>query len=206
MLLREYCLVAFLALISNNLISQECSKLASILASNKPYHLANVYQDSLRTSLKSKVIGDKYLSSIISPDIHFRNLDDSVYNFDNFISPECSKLDSILASNKPYHLAKVYQDSLIVSVKSKISDNVILSAFNELNLNMEDRFYLIYNCRISKTKRKLYFSIIEYRRLFPNFPMETYEMTNCPTFYRRYNRARFKIEKGRFIFEKWEIE
>ena len=70
MLLREYCLVAFLALISNNLISQECSKLASILASNKPYHLAKVYQDSLIVSVKSKISENVILSAFKELDLH----------------------------------------------------------------------------------------------------------------------------------------
>lgn len=123
----------------------------------------------------------------------------------NLQSQDCSKLDSILASKKRYILGKIYQDSLIIAEKSKVSEKIILDAFNKLNLTLEDRFYLIYNCQLRKKKRKLSFNIIEYRKDFNNQLFEGYEWTGCSNFYRCYNKAIFKIKKGKLVFVKWEM-
>jgi hypothetical protein len=69
-----------------------------------------------------------------------------------------------------------------------------------------DRFYLIYNCQLQNRKNKLHFNIIEYRKDTSKRLIEGYEWTNCHTFYRRYNKAIFKIENGKVVFEKWELE
>jgi hypothetical protein len=121
-------------------------------------------------------------------------------------SQNCSSLDSILSNNKKYLLGKIYQDSLIITAKSKVPDSIILKAFDMLELISMDRFYLIYNCKQNRKKNKLSFSIIEYRKDYNKRLIESYEWTNCPNFYRRYNKAFFKIENGKLIFEKWELE
>ena len=204
----KYYLVASLFIICSNLVAHECSKMDSRIVSNKPFYFAKIHQDSSFTSKKSKVIniidfGALLDTMLISNAELLSTRVDSAYNY---VSQQCSTFDSMLATNKPFHFANVYQDSLIIAVKSKVADSIIFAAFNELGLNMKNCFYLIFNCRISKNKRKLYFDIFEYRKDDPYQLIEGYEWTNCPTFYRCYNGAFFKIKKGKIIFDKWKIE
>lgn len=208
----KYYLVASLFIICSNLVAHECSKMDSRIVSNKPFYFAKIHQDSSFTSKKSKVININDFDALdfdalidgmrqSSPKIIIH--DDSAYHY---VSQQCSTFDSMLATNKPFHFANVFQDSLIIPVKSKVADSIIFAAFKELNLSKKNCFYLIFNCRISKNKSKLYFDVIEYRKDDPYQLIEGYAWTNCPKFYRCYNGAFFKIKKGKIIFDKWKIE
>jgi hypothetical protein len=124
----------------------------------------------------------------------------------NVYSQSCFKLDSILASSKKYIIGTINQDTLIVEVKLKVSEKMISDAFNSLELNFENRFYLVYNCKIQKKKQTMSFNIIEYRKEYKGSLIEGYEWTSCATFYRRFNKAYFKIRKGEVKFDKWDLE
>ena len=124
----------------------------------------------------------------------------------NLYSQNCFKLDSLLASPKKYITAKIMQDTLIVEEKLTVSEKLISEAFNCLELSSENRFYLLYNCKIQKKKQTMSFNITEYRKDYKVRLLEGYAFTSCATFYRCFNIAYFKIKKGKVYFDKWEIE
>ncbi len=129
-----------------------------------------------------------------------------VFISNNLHSQSCFKLDSLLASSKKYITATIMQDTLIVEVKLKVSEKMISDAFNSLELTSKNRFYLIYNCKIQKKKQTMSFNIIEYRKENKGRLFIGYEWTSCPTFYRCFNKAYFKIRRnGEVKFDKWEL-
>ena len=79
-----------------------------------------------------------------------------------------------------------------------------IKSFEILNLETQDRFYLIYDSQYNKKNKSLTYKIEEYRKDSKNQVIETYEWTKCSFYYRRYNKANFIIKFGRLYFKNWD--